>query len=346
MNKISIFFNIYLLLCVGCANIIPPNGGQKDLEPPKLIKVNTTISQNQNDKSILVFEFDENITVKEINNKFICSPFTKVEHIIKGKSLILILNGVIKDDVTYTLYIGSCIADVNEGNIVLPFQHMFGRDLLNDTLYIKGEVRNMKSSQNKENIVVAAYDKTWNTDAMSKSKPQYIAITDQNGKFSFPNLKNTEYYLYALEDMDNSYTYNLEDEEIAFLEHPVTPNKDSIALYLFGKTEKSDSLNAFKTDSIGSFGTLTINQLPENSIIEILKENQLIYREKARQKIYIDSLNAGTYTLRAVIDENKNNQWDTGDFEKRIQVEKIIYSKSSVIIRANWDIEINWKEEY
>ena len=70
MNKISIFLNLYLLLCVGCANIVPPNGGQKDLEPPKLIKVNTTFSKNQNDESNLVFEFDENITIKEINNCF------------------------------------------------------------------------------------------------------------------------------------------------------------------------------------------------------------------------------------------------------------------------------------
>lgn len=342
MTKISVFFNLFLLLCIGCANIVPPNGGQKDLEPPKLIKVNANFSQNEKNESNLVFEFDENITIKEIQNKFICSPFIRVEHAIKGKNLTLTLKEPIKEDVTYTLYIGACIADINEGNIVTPFYHLFSLDLLNDTLYIEGKVSHIKSIQKKENIIVAAYEKAWNLDALSKLKPQYIAITDQKGKFSFPNLKSAEYYLYALEDMDNSYTYNLKDEGIAFLEHPITPNKDSVALYLFSETEQADSLSPFKTDSVGSFGTLTVNQLPENSIVEILKENQLIFREKARQNIYIDSLKAGSYTLRTIIDENKNNQWDTGNFEKRIQAEKIIYYKNSITIRANWDVEINW----
>jgi hypothetical protein len=44
-----------------------------------------------------------------------------------------------------------------------------------------------------------------------------------------------------------------------------------------------------------------------------------------------------------VIDTNKNRQWDTGNFLKRKQPENIIFMKSNMSLRANWDLEEEWK---
>jgi hypothetical protein len=44
-----------------------------------------------------------------------------------------------------------------------------------------------------------------------------------------------------------------------------------------------------------------------------------------------------------IIDANKNNQWDTGNFLKKNQAEKIIPMNASLNLRGNWDLEEEWK---
>ncbi len=41
--------------------------------------------------------------------------------------------------------------------------------------------------------------------------------------------------------------------------------------------------------------------------------------------------------LRIVIDSNRNGVWDTGNYEKRIQPEGMIYYPGKIALRANWD---------
>ena len=40
---------------------------------------------------------------------------------------------------------------------------------------------------------------------------------------------------------------------------------------------------------------------------------------------------------RVIFDSNKNRKWDTGNFLKKIQPEKISYYPSLIELRANWE---------
>lgn len=55
------------------------------------------------------------------------------------------------------------------------------------------------------------------------------------------------------------------------------------------------------------------------------------------------NLKPGNYKVQLVIDENKNEKWDTGKWLKKQQAEKIIFMKNAINIRANWDVEEEWK---
>jgi len=44
------------------------------------------------------------------------------------------------------------------------------------------------------------------------------------------------------------------------------------------------------------------------------------------------------YSLRVIVDDNKNNKWDTGDFLNKIQPERIIYLPQKIELRANWTV--------
>mgnify|MGYP000424535460 CR=1 FL=1 len=116
---------------------------------------------------------------------------------------------------------------------------------------------------------------------------------------------------------------------------------------------KNDTLNyRFSTKEIEDYGRITINVnnvKSKNLIIEILsgnKQSELIERKfiSTSTKVVFDLLEPQKYTIRAIIDENKNNKWDTGSYLKKQFAEKIIYNEAinDYDLRANYFIEENF----
>ena len=46
----------------------------------------------------------------------------------------------------------------------------------------------------------------------------------------------------------------------------------------------------------------------------------------------------GEYYLKAIVDENRNGQWDTGDYSIGLQPEKVFYKPEPVECKAKWDL--------
>jgi Bacterial Ig-like domain len=45
------------------------------------------------------------------------------------------------------------------------------------------------------------------------------------------------------------------------------------------------------------------------------------------------------FSLRAIYDDNKNKQWDSGNYLEKRQAEEIVYFSKEIDVRANWDVE-------
>lgn len=56
-------------------------------------------------------------------------------------------------------------------------------------------------------------------------------------------------------------------------------------------------------------------------------------------KITFKNLLPDKYRVRVIADENNNGKWDTGDYSKGRQPERVIYMKKTIDLRANWDFE-------
>ncbi len=54
----------------------------------------------------------------------------------------------------------------------------------------------------------------------------------------------------------------------------------------------------------------------------------------------IESMQPDQYSVTVIEDLNKNRVWDTGDYDKKRQPERIFSKKSESALRANWDLEI------
>jgi hypothetical protein len=62
------------------------------------------------------------------------------------------------------------------------------------------------------------------------------------------------------------------------------------------------------------------------------------YSEK-ESTIVFDALEPALYTLRIIYDDNKNKEWDTGNYMEKRQSEEVIYFPKELDVRANWDVE-------
>jgi hypothetical protein len=108
---------------------------------------------------------------------------------------------------------------------------------------------------------------------------------------------------------------------------------------------KNDTLNyRFSTKDIEEYGRITLNidnKTLENIIIELIDDsniNNIIERLfiKESKEVVFDLLEPKKYRIRAIIDSNKNNKWDTGNYLEKIQPEKIIYFNTVLELRANY----------
>lgn len=113
---------------------------------------------------------------------------------------------------------------------------------------------------------------------------------------------------------------------------------------------KNDTLDfRITTKGLDDYGRITLNVNNVNSknlIIEILSgkdQKTLVDRTfiNTSKKLIFDLLEPSDYTIRAIIDDNKNNKWDTGSFLQRISPEKIIYHENinNANLRANYFLE-------
>ena len=85
-------------------------------------------------------------------------------------------------------------------------------------------------------------------------------------------------------------------------------------------------------------------QLVSNS--GVIVHSQTISKTSAVEKRF-DTLIPDQYSLVVVEDRNANGRWDTGDYDKKQQPERLVTKKADSALRANWELEIilDWSND-
>ncbi len=68
-------------------------------------------------------------------------------------------------------------------------------------------------------------------------------------------------------------------------------------------------------------------------------DQQIITKEK---RVDFGLLSPGKYGLKAILDVNGNGKWDTGNFIKKIQPERVLIHPKIFEVKSNWELEENW----
>lgn len=112
----------------------------------------------------------------------------------------------------------------------------------------------------------------------------------------------------------------------------------------YGKT--NDTLQyILKTQDIESYGIIELavkNPNNKSIIIEVLtsqKDEVVAKRTTSKNENYeFVDLKPATYLIRITFDDNENKKWDTGNFLKKRQPEKVFYYETEIKLKANWTI--------
>lgn len=501
-----------------CAIESVPTGGEKDVLPPEVIKASPPNYQTNFENTEIELTFDEFVELKNFNQQFSVSPplENRVDYNLKGKTLSIAILDTLKENTTYTLNFGNSIVDISEGNPQTSFKYVFSTGPVLDSLKIQGEVHNALSGKPMEGLLAMLYLDADEDSIGFRSKPQFYAVTQEDGTFSIENIKDDNYRLLVLDDKDFNFKITSNKESRGFVTQVIRPGNDSlyhlrtfvetntlrfnqlkqvgrgkaIVYYSadvpedFKITEENDSAlfiddregrdtltlyytqglsdtslfyaqyaqvadtlfirnaefdnvkpslsakkvtvtpsdvltltsnkpierfdpsflvfvkngdtiatpkltlekNGFdivfdeqpafgdsysihfipgfvsvfhnqgvdttsihfktKKETDYAFHIISLTQRPkQQSIIQLLDEkNNLVFEKVVTGKANIEApfLEPAGYTLRVILDENKNGAWDTGDYLNAIQPEKVLYYPEIIELRANWEIETIW----
>ena len=233
MQRPTILFYFFLsaaaLLLSRCANPVSPTGGPKDLNPPRVIACDPPLFSKNFNKNTFRIDFDEFVTLKNSVSEVFISPPQKnnPDSRLRGKSLVVKFEDRLDSNTTYSITFGNAITDLAEGNILKDFSYVFSTGAYIDSLSLRGTLVDAFDHKPQKNLFVELYlnnNDTLPLDSLPmRVPPYYITKTDENGNFTFHNLRNEKYKLFALADKNSDLIFNQPSEKIAFCDSLVTP---------------------------------------------------------------------------------------------------------------------------
>ncbi len=234
------FLQIFVLFIIGtiamnCASRGTPDGGAKDLEPPKIIRETpTNYSTNFKAEEIRIY-FDEYIKVKNLQKQLIVSPPMDPEPTVTplgsaSKYIQIVINDTLDDNTTYAFNFGQSIVDNNEENPYDYYRYVFSTGDYIDSLRVTGTILDAELRQPDAFVSVMLYeiDSTYTDSTVYNEKPKYITNTlDSLTIFSIDNIRAGKYKMVALKEKSPNYTYQPKTDKIGFYEGVITVPTDS-----------------------------------------------------------------------------------------------------------------------
>lgn len=217
---------ISMIFSHSCANTTtPPSGGAKDTIPPVITKIYPALGQVNVpvNKTKLVLEFNEYVTVKDGKSIFLSPPLEKApKYKLKGKGVVITFESDLDSNRTYTLDVTNAIADNNEGNMFPGFTLVFSTGSEIDSMMVTGIVQDCNNLEPLKGATVMLY-KDQADSAIFLQRPDAAVKTDKWGFFCLRNIQDTVYRMYAIIDENNNNKYDPDAEKIAFIDTVIRP---------------------------------------------------------------------------------------------------------------------------
>ena len=272
----KLFYTILTLFIISsCAKRGTPSGGPEDSIPPVLINASPKLNSiNFNFEERIRLTFDEYIKLDKIEDQLIISPpLDRKYYDIKPlsgvtKKIFIEFLDTLQESTTYTMNFGNSILDNNEGNPLTFFSYTFSTGETIDSLYLKGNISDAYNIEADDYVSVHLYriDSLLKDSIIFNSKPTYVSNTLDSTSYQFQNLKEGNYLIIALKDIDNDYLFDPFYDKIGFLDSIISLPRDSIVNFKLFKEEteliwdKPHFINSEKI-GFGYYGKLNFDKI-------------------------------------------------------------------------------------
>lgn len=341
MKKILFLF-LFSLLLISCARVGSPVGGAKDTIPPKVIGSNIdTLRVNvPRDIKELRIDFDEYITLKEINKQLIISPpLKKMTKIIPSgmanKYLLIQWEDTLQANTTYNFNFGNAIVDNNESNALKYYNFAFSTGEKIDDFYISGELKSLIANKEKKSEesspVVGLYQEKDSMDY--RQKPYYITKADPDGYFELNYLSPGNYRILAFEDSNANSVYDAGKENVGFLKERIALDKSISGLNI----NLFPSKKALKYQEMKEVpGGILMTYEGNPAAIKVLSINEKLKDYKVTHSPKSDSINiwfdAKKQNLGIDASENLKFSYDDGVKQDTVSVFYRYNSKNEMTV--------------
>ncbi len=213
-----------VLLFYACANVVSPTGGPRDEDPPVVVRSEPpNYSANFYGGEVRVF-FDEFVELRNVRQQLMISP--PLENVpdfrLRGRSLVFDTGTDLRENTTYSIFLGDAIRDITEGNAIPNFSFVFSTGDYVDSLSVRGKVLDAFTMEPVKDVFVMMYDRIIDSIPYLE-RPVYLAKTGEEGRFRIGNMREGDYLMFALVDNNANYIYDLPEEKIAFIDSLVRP---------------------------------------------------------------------------------------------------------------------------
>ncbi|MFO7526072.1 MAG: Ig-like domain-containing protein [Ignavibacteriaceae bacterium] len=213
-NQIKIFFSIILFyLLAGCANQLPPDGGEVDTTPPEIIFVYPEDGTTNFSESYFELKFSEYVDKRSFREAIFISPTIDGELEISwtGRTATVEFPSGLRDEFTYVITIGTDVVDVNNRNrMAQSFNFSFSTGSQIDKRSISGRVYD----KDAEGILIFAYRVNDDTTDYLKMKPDYISQTGKDGSFVLHGLAEDDYRVFSVKDQLRDLLFQSDQDKI------------------------------------------------------------------------------------------------------------------------------------
>ncbi|MCQ2308663.1 MAG: Ig-like domain-containing protein [Bacteroidales bacterium] len=229
------------------------------------------------------------------------------------------------------------------------------KDTTHYSLKMRKAVKPNKRKKDEEEVVVKRLN-IKNNASGNKLKPEQQLILSFNDPIVDVAMRDTMWFITTKDTIYNDLHFTKIDE-YGFqykVEKSFKPEEkyqiiipDSVFFGFRGLTNDTLKLG-FSVPELAQYGNIYLTvEVPENVpqiIVDLLDTKDKIIDKQIiteTQEVAFEYLEAGKYKLRATYDMDANGEWSPGSFRRKIQPEKIVFYKTELDVKANWDIDLD-----